>query len=163
MTLQSNATGILSLTSTSVEQCVHTVVFDPNVSFPALVLVHDINDFASGRHFPIRRRRHSVPGKCFVGRCNSPSCDVLVWRFSLSLIYNVVTSACSRYFHKESDNTAQAQTVFCTPSITAYDVQASAILTNGSLINVVAISSNITANYFNTQPYNGSVTRAVLS
>ena len=33
MTLQSNANGALSLTSTSVEQCVHTVVFDPNVNF----------------------------------------------------------------------------------------------------------------------------------
>ena len=162
MALQNNTNGTLSLTSTSVEQCVHTVVFDPNVNFPVLFLVHDIEDFVSGRQYPIRCRRYSLPRKCFVDRCIFPSCDVLVWPCCSLSPNNVLTSACWRYFHQKSDNTSQAQTVFCTPSIELFDVQASAILNNGSLINVVALSNNPTTNSLNTQTYNGSVSCLVL-
>lgn len=65
------------------------------------------------------------------------------------------------YFHRRSDdNTPQAVSVFCAPTIKIFNINVNASLSNHSLIDVTSIDSyltenNVTGNPINGQAYNG--------
>jgi len=69
------------------------------------------------------------------------------------------------YFHNETDGTSEAKTVFCSPSIQAFNVRASANLNNGALYDVHQLSdyvpeNNVTGSPLNGQAFNGVIFQA---
>lgn len=91
-----------------------------------------------------------------------PSCFGLTTWF-LVIAAQILTLRYSRFFHYKLDGTPQAQTVFCSPSIEAFNVEAFVNLNNASLFNIVPLSNSLTAAFLSNQPYNGSVAYSVLS
>lgn len=64
------------------------------------------------------------------------------------------------YFHTKDDGTAVGQSVFCQPTIEAFNVVATASINNGSLTNVTIVDKYQPANDvtgLSGQAYNASV------
>ncbi|KAG5651374.1 hypothetical protein H0H81_008908 [Sphagnurus paluster] len=66
------------------------------------------------------------------------------------------------FFHNTTNGTPQAKTVFCAPSIKAFNVEASANLNDGLLLDVVmtgdyVLENNVTGAPLNGQAFNGVV------
>ena len=64
------------------------------------------------------------------------------------------------FFHLNAQQQPEARGVFCQPTITIFNIKASASLNNGSLTGVTvkgryALSSNVTGSPLNGQAYNG--------
>jgi hypothetical protein len=66
------------------------------------------------------------------------------------------------FAHLKADSTPEARTVFCTPTLSVFNVQATANLNNGSLVNITigskySLPNNVTGNPLNGQAYNGVI------
>jgi len=66
------------------------------------------------------------------------------------------------YFHTKADGTAEGQSVFCQPTINAFNVIATASLNNGSLINTTIVGDYLPANNVTGSPLSGQAFNAVV-
>ncbi|KAJ4481095.1 hypothetical protein J3R30DRAFT_3464272 [Lentinula aciculospora] len=65
------------------------------------------------------------------------------------------------FFHHAADGTPEARTVFCKPTLQAFNVEATANLNNNSVIGVLELNSNVPSNNvtgpFANSPFNGVI------
>ncbi|KAF5375917.1 hypothetical protein D9615_008257 [Tricholomella constricta] len=66
------------------------------------------------------------------------------------------------FFHHKADGNAEAKTVFCTPSIKAFNVTVSANLTNQALSEVLKLNDYVPANNVTGDPLNGAAFNGVI-
>lgn len=64
------------------------------------------------------------------------------------------------YFHLKDGGTPEARSVFCAPTIAAYNIMATVNLNNGSLVNVTRLNNYTTANNVTGSPLSGQAFNA---